>query len=212
MTVLVFLGPPGSGKGTQAMKLAEKLGIAHISLGDVLREEVRKGSDIGRKAKEFMDAGKLVPDELTIALTRQRLSQPDVKAGIIVDGFPRSLVQAEAFDKMTAELKLKVKVIYFEIDEEQVVERLSGRRSCKACGAIYHVKYNAPIESGKCDKCGGELYQRSDDQEIAIRTRFEVYTNQTKPLIDRYQQAGVLARVQAAGPIEEIFKNLLMHG
>jgi len=212
MTVLVFLGPPGSGKGTQAMKLAEKLGIAHISLGDVLREEVRKGSDTGRKAKEFMDAGKLVPDELTIALTRQRLSQPDVKAGIIVDGFPRSLVQAEAFDKMTAELKLKVKVIYFEIDEEQVVERLSGRRSCKACGAIYHVKYNAPIDSGKCDKCGGELYQRSDDQEIAIRTRFEVYTNQTKPLIDRYQQAGVLARVQAAGPIEEIFKNLLMHG
>ncbi len=212
MSVLAFLGPPGSGKGTQAKMLAEKLGLAHISLGDVLREEVRAGSVIGQKAKAFLDAGKLVPDELTIELTGQRLSRPDASAGIIVDGFPRSLVQAEAFDKMTVELKLPVKVIYFELGEDQIVERLSGRRSCGACGAVYHVKFKAPKREGVCDLCGGGLYQRSDDQEAAIRTRFEVYEKQTKPLIDRYRASGKLVKIDAAGSINEVFKKLLVHG
>ena len=212
MTVLVFLGPPGSGKGTQAKMLAEELKIAHISLGDVLREEVRAGSDIGQKAKACMDQGRLVPDELTIELTRKRLSQPDAQEGIIVDGFPRSLAQAEAFDKMTAELKLPVKVIYFELNEDQIVARLSGRRSCRACGAVYHVEFKAPKIEGKCDLCSGELYQRSDDQESAIRTRFEVYAKETRPLIDRYSAAGKLVKLSAAGAINDVFEKLKVHG
>lgn len=212
MSVLVFLGPPGSGKGTQAKMLAEELGIAHISLGDVLREEVRSGSEIGKQAKECMEAGNLVPDELTISLTKKRLSRPDAKLGIIVDGFPRSLVQAEAFDKMTAQLGLPVKVIYFELNEAQIVERLSGRRSCKVCGAVFHVKFKLPKVEGKCDLCGGELYQRADDQEAAIKTRFEVYASSTKPLIDRYTASKVLVKIDAAGSITQVFEKLKVHG
>ncbi|MDD5382177.1 MAG: adenylate kinase [Candidatus Margulisbacteria bacterium] len=208
--ILVFLGPPGSGKGTQAKMLAEKLKIPHISLGDILREEVRQGSDIGKRAREFMDAGKLVPDELTIELTRKRISDPDCMSGCIIDGFPRSAVQAEAFDNMLDEMKLELgKVIYFKVDKEQVVERLSGRRSCKNCGAVFHVKYKRPKVENKCDLCGGELYQRKDDEEKAIRTRFEVYAEQTKPLIERYQKQNKLAAIDAGGSIESVFSRLL---
>jgi len=210
VSILVLLGPPGSGKGTQAKLLAEKLTIPHISLGDVLREEVRKGSEIGLRAKEFMNAGRLVPDELTIELTRQRISQPDCQKGIIVDGFPRSEAQATAFDQMLEELKLNLdKVIYFEVDEDQVVERLGGRRSCKVCGAVFHVKFNRPKVAGLCDSCGAELYQRVDDQEKAIRTRFEVYAKQTKPLIDRYQAKKKLVTVNVAGSIDDVFQKLV---
>lgn len=208
--ILVFLGPPGCGKGTQAKLLSEKIGFPHISLGDILREEVRQGTDIGKRAKEFMNAGKLVPDELTIELTRQRIAKKDCKAGLILDGFPRSFVQAEAFDKMLKEAGLELeKVIYFKIDEDLVVERLSGRRSCKNCGAVYHVKFNPPKVAGKCDVCGGELYQRKDDEEAAVRTRFEVYAQQTKPLIDRYQKANKLFTIDANGSIDEVFNRLL---
>jgi adenylate kinase len=207
---LVFLGPPGSGKGTQAKMLAEKHGHPHISLGDMLREEVRKGSAIGKRAKECMNAGRLVPDELTIELTRQRIVQPDCAKGFILDGFPRSLIQAEAFDQMMREMKLELdKVIYFQVDEDQVVERLSGRRSCKQCGAVYHVKHKAPKVAGKCDLDGSDLYQRKDDEEAAIRTRFEVYAEQTKPLIDRYRKANKLVELDASGSIDEIFGKLV---
>ncbi|MBN2057545.1 MAG: adenylate kinase [Candidatus Saganbacteria bacterium] len=207
---LVFFGPPGSGKGTQAKLLAEKLKTPHISLGDILREEVRQGTEIGKKAGELMNAGKLVPDELTIALTKKRISQPDCKPGFILDGYPRSAAQAEALDAMLKELGLKLdKVIYFKVDEDAVVERLSGRRSCKACGAVFHMKFKPSRVAGKCDACGGELYQRKDDVESAIRTRFEVYAKQTEPLLEQYQQSGVLAEINAAAPIEEVFKRLL---
>jgi len=208
--ILVFLGPPGSGKGTQAKLLAKKVNLPHISLGDMLRQEVRLGSDIGKKAEALINAGNLVPDELTIALTRKRIVGEDCKGGFILDGFPRSDAQAKALDKMFAEEGIEqFKVIYFEVSQDEVVERLCGRRSCRSCGAVYHVKFNPPKVEGKCDHCKGELYLRQDDEENAIRTRFEVYAKQTKPIIERYAKAGKLGTIAASGKIEEVFKALL---
>ncbi|MEE8638285.1 MAG: adenylate kinase [Candidatus Margulisiibacteriota bacterium] len=208
--ILAFLGPPGSGKGTQAKLLAEKLKIPHISLGDILREEVRRNTPMGKRIAELIHAGKLAPNELTIELTRKRIEEPDCKTGFILDGFPRSAVQAEAMDKIFGDKKLNLdKVIYFHVTEDQVVERLSDRRSCKSCGAVFHTKHKPPKVSGKCDECGGELYQRRDDEESAIRTRFEVYEEQTKPLIDRYQAAHKLVTVDASESIEDVFNKLL---
>jgi len=207
---LVFLGPPGSGKGTQANKLSEKLGIPHISLGDILRDEVHRETEIGKQIKEIMNAGKLVPDTITIELTRSRISQPDSQAGFILDGFPRSWAQATALDEMVKTLPLELKaVIYFSINEDQVVDRLSGRRSCKDCGAVYHVKHNPPKVAGICDRCGGKLFQRADDEEEAIRTRFEVYGKQTKPLIEHYLEMGKLVELDAGKPIAEVYGRLL---
>jgi adenylate kinase len=181
--ILVFLGPPGSGKGTQAKTLAEKMQIPHISLGDILRAEVKQGTEIGRQAKALMDAGQLVPDELTIELTRQRLGQPDAAKGAIIDGFPRSLAQATALDQMLDEKKLKLdKVIYFAVGEEEVVKRLLLR---------------AKIEG------------RADDNAAAIRTRFEVYEKTTRPLIDYYRRQGKLQEIDAALPIDRVFQQLL---
>ena len=180
---LVFLGPPGSGKGTQAKMLSEKLNLPHISLGDILREEVRKGSEIGQRAKECMNAGKLVPDELTIELTRQRIAQADCQPGFILDGFPRSLAQAEAFDRMMVEMGLELdQVVYFRVSEDEVIKRLLLR---------------AKIEG------------RVDDNEEVIRTRFEVYAAQTKPLIERYQKVKKLVELDASGGIDDIFGKLL---
>jgi len=208
--ILVFLGPPGSGKGTQAKFLADRLKIPQIALGDILRDEVRKQTAVGQRAKEFMDAGRLVPDELTIELARKRIEQDDCQAGFIFDGFPRSQIQAEALDKMMAEKKLTLdKVVYFSIPEEEVVKRLSGRRSCKDCGAVYHLVSKAPRMAMKCDHCGGELYLRSDDKEEVIRSRFEVYEKQTKPLIDYYRQTGKLVELDAAQPMAEVTKELI---
>ncbi|HVN67496.1 MAG TPA: adenylate kinase [Candidatus Sulfotelmatobacter sp.] len=181
--ILVFLGPPGSGKGTQAKTLAEKLRVPHISLGDILREEVRQGTEFGRRAKELMEAGKLVPDELTIALTRKRIAAADCRPGFILDGFPRSAVQAAAFDMMLLELKRELgAVIYFSVSEEEVVKRLLLR---------------AKIEG------------RADDNDAAIRTRFEVYEKTTRPLIDHYKAAGKLAAIDAARGVDEVFSALL---
>ena len=206
---LVFLGPPGSGKGTQAKLLADKFSIPHISVGDLLRDEVRQGTEIGKRVKELINAGKLAPNELTIELTRKRLGKPDCRGGFVLDGFPRSAVQAQAFDMMLKETKMELdKVVYFQVDEDQVVERLSGRRSCRACGSVFHVKFKPPRSAEKCDLCGGELYQRKDDVESAIRTRFEVYAEQTQPLIDRYRKADKLVTVDAGASIDEVFKRL----
>jgi adenylate kinase len=208
--ILVFLGPPGSGKGTQAKRLAEKLKVPHIALGDILRDEVRLGSEIGKRAKEIINAGRLVPDEMTIELTRQRISQDDCRNGFILDGFPRSGPQAEALDEMLAEQGWHIdRVVYFQITEEEVVGRLSGRRSCRNCGAVYHLKNNPPKVSGRCDMCGGELYLRPDDEASVIRNRFEVYAKQTRPLIEIYQKRRTLTELDASKPINETFEDLL---
>lgn len=207
---LAFFGPPGSGKGTQAKLVAEKNNWPHISLGDMLREEVRLESSIGKRAKEIMNAGNLVPDELTIELTRQRLSQADAASGFIVDGFPRSQAQAEAFDQMLNDLKINLDaVVFFQISVDQVVERLTGRRSCKSCGAVFHVKFKQPKVANICDSCGGSLYQRHDDQEEAIRTRFKVYSQQTEPLLERYKAQGKLVTLSADQAIDKVTVELL---
>ncbi|MDI6731585.1 MAG: adenylate kinase [Candidatus Margulisbacteria bacterium] len=208
---LVFLGPPGSGKGTQAERLAEKQSLPHIAVGDLLREEVRKNSETGQRIKAVMEAGNLVPDEVTITLTCSRITQPDAQKGFILDGFPRNTVQAEALDKrLKEENKMLNRVVYFDISEEQIVNRLSGRRSCKKCGAVYHLQFNPPKNENVCDKCGGELYQRADDAENAIRTRFAVYRQQTQPLIDRYKREKILVNVEAGKDIKEVFAELLL--
>lgn len=207
---VVFLGPPGSGKGTQAKLLSEKLALPHISLGDILRDEVRQETEIGKQIKQIMGTGNLVPNEITNSLTKKRIINKDCVNGFILDGFPRNMVQAEALAQMFAEEKLDLdKVIYFHVSEDQVVDRLSGRRSCKQCGAVYHVKFNPAKADGKCDVCDGELYQRRDDVEAAIRIRFEVYEKQTKPLIEYYQGMNKLEQVVASGEIDEVFARLL---
>lgn len=207
---LVFLGPPGSGKGTQAKVLAEELKMPHISLGDILREEVRKRSEIGKRIKEVIEAGNLVPDEITNKLTEERIREEDCRDGFILDGFPRNMVQAQALEKMLEEGEIDLnQVIYFHVTENQAVERLSGRRSCKKCGAVYHLKFNPPKAEGRCDLCEGELYQREDDEESAIRRRFEVYEKQTRPLIEHYRQAQKLVNLDAGDKIDKVFADLL---
>jgi len=207
--IFVFLGPPGSGKGTQAKLLAEKLLVPHISLGDILREEVRSGTEIGKKVKALIEAGKLAPDELTIELAKRRISREDCGSGFIFDGFPRSFAQAEALDQMLEAKGWELeKAIYFKLAEEEVVSRLSARRSCKLCGAVYHLVNNPPKVPGKCDLCGGELYLRHDDEPDVIRTRFEVYEKETLPLVERYQREGKLVTIEASGSIEEVFQRL----
>ena len=211
--ILIFIGPPGSGKGTQAKMLAEKLNIPHISVGDLLREEIRKGSELGNKAKGFMDGGNLVPDELTILLTKERIAKPDCGKGFIMDGFPRSDIQAKAFDKMLSESGLELdKFVYFKVSQEEVVKRLSGRRSCKNCGAVYHLENKPPKVDSKCDLCGGELVQRPDDSPSVIVNRFVVYEKQTKPLIEHYAKMNKILELDASKPIDEIFSHLIRLG
>jgi adenylate kinase len=207
--ILVLIGPPGSGKGTQAKLLAEQEKVPHIALGDILREEVRAKTEIGKKAGAFMNAGQLVPNELTIELARKRILKDDCAKGFVLDGFPRSLAQAEAFDQMLIECGRELNaMIYFKILEEEVVDRLSARRSCQNCGAVFHLKNHPPRTEGKCDLCGGELYLREDDRPEVIRTRFEVYARETQPLIERYIKQGKLIEVDAALPIEQLFQEL----
>ncbi|RLI88670.1 MAG: adenylate kinase [Archaeoglobales archaeon] len=206
---LILLGPPGSGKGTQAKFIVEKYGIPQISTGDMLREAVAKGTELGKKAKEYMDKGQLVPDEVVIGIVKERLKQPDCEKGFILDGFPRTLPQAEALDKMLEELGKKIDgVINIHVPEEEVVKRIVNRRSCRNCGAVYHLIYNPPKEEGKCDKCGGELYQRDDDKEETVRNRYKVYRDQTEPLIDYYQKKGLLYNVDGTKTIEEVSKEV----
>jgi len=205
MSNFVFLGPPGSGKGTQAKILADKLNVPHIAMGDILREEVRRKTPLGVKVENILKEGKLVPDSVTQELAKMRLSGPDCKKGFIFDGFPRTLPQAEALEGILKDLGKKVdKVIYFSLPLDLVVERLSLRRSCKSCGAVYHKTNKPPKEAGKCDICGGELYQRHDDEEEVIKNRFEVYLKQTEPLIDHYKNMNVLVQVGASRKIEEV--------
>jgi adenylate kinase len=202
---LVFLGPPGAGKGTQAKVIAEEKGIPHISTGDILREAVAKGTELGLKAKAHMDAGGLVPDDLVVAMVAERLSRPDCKPGFILDGFPRTIAQGEALEKNLGTRKEKLDaVVYFKVNDEQVVGRLSGRRTCRQCKEGFHVEFMPPKVAGKCDKCGGELYQRDDDKPETIRERLKVYYAQTADLIEYYRKRGLLKEVDASQSPAEV--------
>lgn len=205
----VFLGAPGAGKGTQAKKVAEAAAVAHISTGDMLRSEVAAGSALGKQAKTFMDAGKLVPDDVIIGMVRVRIAQPDAKSAWILDGFPRTLPQAEALDKNLSTAAALTHVIYFAVPEAVLVGRLSGRRTCSKCGAIWHVEHQPTKRPGVCDACGGELVQRSDDRPEAIGKRLEVYRSQTSPLLAYYRDRRVLREIDANRSPAVVFQELL---
>lgn len=201
---LVFLGPPGAGKGTQAAKLANHLGVPRISTGDILRRNVADGTDLGKEAKSYMDAGKLVPDDLVIAMTERRLKEADAKRGFILDGFPRTIAQADALAKLTP---LDAAVNLF-MEPEELIKRNTGRRVCPKCEAVYHVLTNPPRNVGVCDRCGSALITREDDREEVVRTRIDTYEKQTAPLIKYYRDRGLLREVYSAGLIDEIFLRL----
>lgn len=206
---LVFLGAPGAGKGTQAKRLVEKYGIPQISTGDLLRAAVAAGTPLGKEAKAYMDRGELVPDSVVLGMVKERLSQEDCKKGFILDGFPRNVAQAEALDKMLAEMNMPLDLaLNLDVPFDDLMKRLTGRRTCKSCGQMYNVYYSPPKVEGKCDKCGGELFQRDDDKEETIRKRLEVYKAQTEPLIDYYTKKGILKSVSGTGSIDEIFNNI----
>jgi adenylate kinase len=208
---IILLGGPGAGKGTQAKKLIDKYQIPQISTGDILRAAVKEGTEMGKKAKEYMDAGKLVPDEVVIGIIKDRLKEPDCQKGFILDGFPRTVPQAEALQKVLADMGKKIDhVISIDVDEEELVTRLTGRRTCKnaACGQMYHVKFTPPKKEGVCDKCGSELYQRDDDNETTVRSRLATYNQATKPLIDHYKAKGLVRPIPGVGVIDDIFTKI----
>lgn len=198
----MLLGPPGSGKGTQTERLVAEFGFTKISTGDLLREAVRNGTPLGKEAKGYMDAGKLVPDDLVIGLIKEKLK--GLKGAVLLDGFPRSLEQAKALDKFF-HVEMAVDL---EVDQEVLIKRLTERRSCKACNAVFHLEFNPPKKKGICDKCGGELYQRSDDTEKIVRERFTTYTERTAPLTEHYRKKGVLKSVDGMGSIDDVYKRI----
>ncbi len=207
---IILMGPPGAGKGTQAEVLVQKLSIPHISTGDMFRAAIKNQTALGVKAKEYMDAGGLVPDEVTIGIVEERLSQPDCLAGFLLDEFPRTVTQADALAKILHQLGLKLDgVVNIEVDQEKLIARLTGRRVCRQCGATYHVLFNPPTQEGVCDKCGGELYQRSDDSEATARNRLAVYNQQTEPLIAYYRTEGLLVEINGDQPIEQVLDDIL---
>jgi len=202
---LILLGPPGAGKGTQAQFICEEYGVPQISTGDMLRAAVAAETELGRRAKTCMDAGELVPDAVVVGIVAERLSQSDCAPGFILDGFPRTVAQADALANELAVAAKKIDaVISFRVDPDALVERLTGRRTCRLCGAGFHVNFSPPVHEGKCDRCGGELVQRADDREETIRRRLQVYDSQTSPLIDYYAKSGVLKVVDGMLPIDEV--------
>jgi adenylate kinase len=202
---LVLVGPPGAGKGTQAEFISEHFGIPKISTGDIFRANVSGGTELGRVAKKYMDAGDLVPDEVTNAMVRDRLAQPDAAEGFLLDGFPRNVAQADELDGILHELGAPLSVVLdLDVDFDEVVKRLSGRRTCKQCGHVWHLEFDAPRTEGVCDKCGGALFQRDDDRPETVRHRLEVYAKQTEPLIDFYRDAGKLVAIDAIGAVEDV--------
>lgn len=202
---IVLVGPPGAGKGTQAQFIASHLSIPKISTGDIFRANVSQGTELGRQAKSFMDNGDLVPDSVTIAMVRDRLAEDDASDGFLLDGFPRTLTQAKVLDELLDELGTKVDVVLeLVVDDDEVVRRLSGRRTCRVCGRVWHIDFEPPSKEGICDQCGGELFQRDDDREETIRHRLEVYAEQTAPLIGFYADKGTLVGVDATGPVEDV--------
>ncbi len=206
---LVFLGAPGAGKGTQAKKLVEKYGIPQISTGDLLRAAVAAGTPLGKEAKSFMDKGELVPDSVVLAMVEERLKQDDCKKGFILDGFPRNTSQAEALDKMLSSLNMPLTAaVSVDVPFDDLMKRLTGRRTCKACGQMYNIYFNPPQKADVCDKCSGELFQRDDDKEETIKKRLDVYNAQTAPLLDYYRKKGILKSVDGTGNIDAIFVNI----
>ncbi len=206
---IILIGPPGAGKGTQAESIKAKLPIAHVSTGDMLRENVRKGTELGKKARAFMDAGKLVPDDLIIDMMRSRLNADDARSGFLLDGFPRTVTQAEALDGLLCEMAINLDaVVLLEVSDDTVVTRLTSRRVCSSCGAIYNTVAHPPKIAGVCDVCSGKVVQRDDDKESVIRDRLAVYHEQTAPLVSYYEKRGVLHRVDATLGKDSVLKLL----
>lgn len=207
---IIMLGAPGAGKGTQAKKIAEKYGIPHISTGDIFRANIKEGTELGKKAKSYMDQGLLVPDELTCDLVVDRISQPDAAKGYVLDGFPRTIPQAEALtDALNKRGETIDYAINVEVPDSNIINRMSGRRACLSCGATYHLTYNPPKTEGICDNCQGELVLRDDDKPETVKKRLDVYHAQTQPLIDYYQAAGALREVDGTQDIDVVFQNIV---
>ncbi|HGM3221560.1 TPA: adenylate kinase [Clostridioides difficile] len=207
---IILLGPPGAGKGTQAAGIVEKYNIPHISTGDIFRKNIKEGTELGKKAKEYMDQGLLVPDELTVGLVTDRISQEDCKNGFMLDGFPRNVAQGEHLDIFLKNAGISLdKVVNIEVDKSILVSRAVGRRICKSCGATYHVEFNPPKVEGVCDVCQGELYQRADDNEETVSKRIQVYLDETKPLVDYYSKQGIIADIKGNQAIDKVFEDIV---
>jgi adenylate kinase len=208
---VVLVGPPGAGKGTQAQFIASHLAIPKVSTGDIFRFNVSAGTELGRQAKSFMERGDLVPDEVTVAMVASRLQEDDALSGFLLDGFPRNVPQAETLKKLLADWGMRLDlVLELVVDHDEVIRRLSGRRTCRKCGRVWHIAFDPPSVSGKCDECGGELFQRDDDREETIRHRLEVYEQQTQPLISYYADEGILLGIDATGPVEDVTDRALV--
>jgi len=207
---LMFLGAPGSGKGTQAKILGERFNLKHVASGDLFRENLKNETELGKLAKSYMERGDLVPDDVTIAMLKDRLSRPDVQTGFILDGFPRTIAQAEALGVMMAEMERHIAaVLYLNVPDDVIVERLSGRLICRNCQNPFHLTFNPPGKEGICDVCGGELYQRDDDKPETVRSRLKIYHIQTKPLVDYYSEKDTLVEIDGAGGFSEITERLI---
>lgn len=207
--LIILLGPPGAGKGTQADRLVKEEGLAYVSTGDILRRAVKEKTTLGLEAREYMDQGKLVPDELVVQIVRERLAEPDCRDGALLDGFPRTLDQAIFLDKALPEMGVKMdRVLLIEVEEKELIERLTGRRVCSDCGANFHVHFKPPRVRNVCDLCGGDLYQRDDDSLETVKERLEVYRQQTEPLISYYQEKDILSAVDGNQDIEKVFQQI----
>ncbi len=207
---LILMGAPGAGKGTQAAELIKKFNIPQIATGDMFRAAVKEGTELGKKAEACMKSGALVPDEVTVGIVKERLSKDDCKGGFILDGFPRTVSQADSLSKILSDLNLKLdRVLNIHVPAENLIERAVGRRICKNCGATYHVKFNPTKAEGKCDKCGGELYQRADDNAETMKNRLSVYESSTRPLIEYYKKAGVYTEIDGTQSIDKVTADLI---
>ena len=206
---IILMGPPGAGKGTQAEKLVDLYQIPHISTGDMFSKAQKNGTELGLKAKSYMDQGQLVPDEVTVGIVKERLAEADCKEGFLLDGFPRTVQQADALDTILAELDMALDcVVNIEVDKAFLVDRLTGRRVCRTCGATYHIANKAPKVEGVCDKCGGELYQRGDDTIETVSNRLDVYAAQTAPLIDYYKSKGIMSSIDGSKSMEDVLADI----
>jgi len=206
---LILLGPPGAGKGTQAVSISDKFNIPHISTGDIFRKNIKEGTALGKKAKDFINKGELVPDSLVVELVEDRLKEDDCKGGFLLDGFPRTIFQAEALDEVLDNSGIKLNsVVNIQVDPKLLVARATGRRICKSCGATYHIEFNPSKVEGVCDKCSGELYQRPDDTEETVANRIDIYLNETSPLIEYYTNKGIIANINGQQEITKVFTDI----
>jgi adenylate kinase len=208
---MILLGLPGAGKGTQAKMISQDFNIPHIATGDIFRQAIKNKTSLGEKASEYLDAGELVPDEVTIGIVKERLNEDDCKSGFILDGFPRTLKQAEALNEILNEMGEKINLaLYIRVTEDELIRRLSGRRICNKCGATYHLDYNPPIHEGICDNCGGKLIQRSDDREETVKNRIEVNNKQMEELLNYYKNMSILKTLESKGNIDIVYSNVIM--